>query len=186
MHIRLLTLSALVLASTSALAAFTGDYAPANWTAGTQTFGCGSSTVNTAGMPNTLVLQTLTGCANIGASYSLTNPIPATGTISFNWSYTGNAGAHNSTYNLNGTVTTLASGIAATSGTVTLPVTLGQTFVFGLAGGTNASLTVTNFNFAVPAATSVPTLDFWAKMGLSALLAGTALVALRRRNQKRD
>jgi len=177
---RLMVLAGLAAASGAVLAAFTGPYAAANWTALPQSFGCGSAVVDTSGMPNTLVLQTITGCANIGATYQLTNPIPTTGTISFNWSYT-SAGAYSGNYALGGANTQLASGVGPASGTVTVPVTAGQTFNFSLAGGTNASLTITNFNFTAPV--QAPTMGEWAKLGMAGVLAVAAVAAIRRRSR---
>lgn len=169
-------------------AAFTGAYAPANWTTFTQTFGCGSSQVNIAGMPNTLVLRTSTACANIGAGYTLTGTLPANGTLSFNWSYDStsfnDAGVITSaTYSLGGVVTTLASNDGPQNGVVSIPVVAGQSFAFTLNGSTNAVFTITNFNAppAPPVATvqPVPTVDTWAKIGLAALLALVAIWKLR-------
>lgn len=47
-----LLLPAVALICLPAWAAFSGSYAPANWTSFTQTFGCGSSQVDVSGMPN--------------------------------------------------------------------------------------------------------------------------------------
>lgn len=179
--------AAAALVSIPALAAFTGNYAPANWTPFTQTFGCGSSQVNTAGMPNTLVLRTFTGCANIGAAYTLTGIIPANGTLSFNWSYDStsfnDAGVVTSaTYTLAGVTTTLASNDGPQSGTVSIPVLAGQSFALTLNGSTNATYTITNFN-GPGAITPVPALDTWAKLGMAGLLGLTAAWALRRQRR---
>lgn len=170
-----------------AWAAFTGNYAQANWTPFTQTFGCGSSQVDTAGMPNTLVLRTFTGCANIGAGYTLTGIIPANGTLSFNWSYDStsfnDAGVVTSaTYTLAGVTTTVASNDGPQSGTVSIPVLAGQSFSLTLNGSTNATYTITNFN-GPGAITPVPTLDTWAKIGMAGLLGLTAAWAMRRQRR---
>lgn len=177
-------LSAALLVCMPARADFSGSYAPANWTPFTQTFGCGSSQVNTAGMPNTLVLRTFTGCANISSSYTLTGNIPANGTLSFSWSYDStsfnDAGVVTSgSYTLAGVTTTLGSNDGPQSGTVSIPVVAGQTFSLTLNGSTNAVFTITNFN-APSGIISVPALDTWAKVGLAGLLALTAAWALRR------
>jgi len=164
-------LSAALLVCMPARADFSGSYAPANWTPFTQTFGCGSSQVNTAGMPNTLVLRTFTGCANISSSYTLTGNIPANGTLSFSWSYDStsfnDAGVVTSgSYTLAGVTTTLGSNDGPQSGTVSIPVVAGQTFSLTLNGSTNAVFTITNFN-APSGIVSVPALDTWAKVGLA-------------------
>lgn len=170
-----------------ASAAFTGAYAPANWTPFTQTFGCGSSTVDVSGAPGSVALRTVTGCANIAASYVLTGNVPATGTLSFDWSYTSNSGAVTriASYTLDGVTTTLATGFGPANGTVSIPVTAGQPFQFTLQGGLNASLTITNFNAPQPPApppgpAAIPTLGEWARIGLAGLLGLLAWGALRR------
>lgn len=168
-------------------AAFTGAYAPANWTTFTQTFGCGSSQVNIAGMPNTLVLRSLTGCANIGASYTLTGTLPMSGNLSFNWSYDSTSFFDatvitSATYSLGGVVTTLASNDGPQNGVVSIPVVAGQSFALTLNGSTNAVFTITNFNAPAPPVATVqpvPTVDTWAKIGLAALLALVAVWKLR-------
>lgn len=168
-------------------AAFTGAYAPANWTPFTQTFGCGTSQVNTAGMPNILVLRTFTGCANIGASYTLTGTLPASGTLSFDWSYDSTSFndanvVTSASYSLGGVVITLALNDGPQNGTVSIPVVAGQSFAFTLNGSTNAVFTITNFNAPappVPAVQPVPTVDTWAKIGLAAMLALVAIWKLR-------
>ena len=182
--------AALLSVSLPASAAFTGAFAPANWTPFTQTLGCGSSTIDVSGMPNTLVLRTLTGCANIAASYTLTGNIPATGSLSFDWSYTSNspAGTRIASYTLNGVTTNLATGLGPANGTVTIPVTAGQPFQFTLQGGTNASLTITNFNAPQPPApppgpAAIPTLGEWARIGLAGLLGLLAWGTLRRQRR---
>lgn len=176
--------SAALLVCIPAWAAFTGSYAPAQWTPFTQAFGCGSSQVNTVGMPNTLVLRSVTGCANIGASYTLSGNIPGSGTLSFSWSYDStsfnDAGVVTSaSYTLAGVTTTLATGDGPQSGTVSIPVVAGQSFSLSLAGSVNAEYTITNFN-GPPAITPVPTLDTWAKAVMAGLLGLTAVWGLRR------
>lgn len=191
---RALPLGALAIAalctSLPAAAAFTGAYAPANWTPFTQTFGCGSSTIDVSGVPNTVALRTVTGCANIAVSYSLTGNIPATGTLSFDWSYTSNSFAVTriASYTLNGVTTNLATGLGPANGTVTIPVTAGQPFQLTLQGGTNASLTITNFNAPQPPApppgpAAIPTLGEWARIGLAGLLGLLAWGTLRRQRR---
>ncbi len=178
-------LLAVVAASTSfpASAAFTGPYAPANWTPFTQVFVCGTSEVVLTGMPNSLVLRTITGCANIGAGYSLTANIPASGTLSFDWTYSSaSAQPPLARYFLGGVGTTLATGNVVSAGTVSIPVVAGQTFSLNLDGSTDATFTITNFNGPLPVAvpTPVPTLDEWARIALAGLLALTAFAVLRR------
>lgn len=172
-----------VAAALPAWAAFSGSYAPSNWTAIPQSFGCGSGSVSTAGAPNSIVLQTITGCANISVEYVLTNNFPANGTLSFSWAYTSNAASgREASYVLNGVPTVLATGTGPQNGTVSVAVTSGQPFRFVLAGGTNATLTISNFSAPEPPV-PVPTLDFWARVGLAGLLGLTALWALRRQRR---
>jgi len=172
------------LICTPAWAAFTGSYAPANWTPVTQAFGCGTSQVDVSAMPNTLTLRTNTACAGIGAGYNLTGTIPVNGTLTFDWTYTGTNAAHTSSYTLAGVTTTLGSGNSPGAGTVSIPVTAGQTFAFTLNGGVSATLGITNFSGPqAVVATPVPTLDTAGLAGLAGLLGLTALWALRRQRR---
>ncbi|WP_228854607.1 hypothetical protein [Desulfomarina profundi] len=82
----------LLLVSLNAHAAvndFTGEFANANWTAGVQVFGCGSSSV-TENSTN-ITIETANNCASIGANYTHTNSgggASRAGTASFSYSVT--------------------------------------------------------------------------------------------------
>ena len=164
-----------------AYAGFTGPYAPSQWATGNQTFGCGSSEVDTSGMPDTLILLTSTGCSNIATSYRLTDPIPVSGTFTFNWNYVGIGAHHTGSYLLDGVETVLANGNGTAAGSITLPVTAGQSFKFQLVGGSSVSLMITNFMASVPAPTvfAVPIMPAWAKGVLVLLLAAAAFFSIR-------
>lgn len=183
-RVRILVACVLAFVSLSVWAAFGGPYAAANWTPFTQTFGCGTSQVDTSGMPGTLTLKTITGCANISAGYTLTANIPETGTIVFDWSYASASvgGGTSASYTLAGVTTTLASGNTTASGTASIPVVAGQSFSLDLAGGTNATLTITNF-FGPGGPAAVPALDVWGQIALAGLLGLAGVWAMRR--QKR-
>ena len=165
--------------SSPAWATFTGAYAQANWTPVTQSFGCGVSSVITLGMPASVRLETFTSCANIIAGYTLTGNIPASGTLSFDWSYTSNFNVGRSaSYTLNGVSTTLATGFGPANGSVSIPVVAGQSFSFTLLGGTDASLTISNFSGPQPAPANplaVPTLSEWSRIALVLLLGVCAI-----------
>lgn len=186
---RLLRLIPAALAAVAfpAMAAFTGDFAPANWTPNAQSFGCGTAAVDQSAMPAAVTLQTNTACASIGASYNLTNPVTTSGTISFSWSFSGSNIGHGGVYAVDGTTTVFATGIGAFSGTATVPVVAGQSFLFGLNGGVAANLTISNFSF-VPAVVappagpaSIPTLSEWGLIIMSALIAMFGIARTRRR-----
>lgn len=186
---RLLRLIPAALAAVAfpAMAAFTGDFAPANWTPNAQSFGCGTATVDQSAMPASVTLRTLTGCASIGASYNLTNPVATSGTISFSWVFSANNFGQSGLYAVDGATTVLANGPGATAGTATVPVLAGQTFLYGLNGGVNANLTISNFSF-VPAVVappagpaSIPTLSEWGLIIMSALIAMFGIARTRRR-----
>jgi hypothetical protein len=128
-----------------------GQFDPANWTIGTQSFGCGSSSVDTSAAPASVTLATGTGCASIGASFDY--PVaPTTGTVTFTYNYSGNVpSTFPASYRVDGVTTQFSdnAGASTQSGTVTFAITQGQTFGFlfqaSSSDGSGGTLTISNF-----------------------------------------
>lgn len=149
------TAAAVVSTAGVAQADFTGDYAPANWTTIT-----GSPDANVANDGMTAVLTGSDAGALDVLEYQVT--VAATGTFSFDWSYTnllGDLGSYDYAGILNGgNFTLLATNQDAfpgpsVGGSTTVDVTVGDSFSFvvvtldGLLGA--GELTINNFNATV-------------------------------------
>ena len=139
----------------AARADFSGDYAPANWSASTQNFGCGTSSVDDSTAPASISFLTHNYCADIGVWYSIT--APKAGDISFSWNMpavSDNTGTHSADYQIDGTNTTISSlpGGQSASGTTTFSVTAGQQITLHFKGRSISRFDISSFNFmAAPA-----------------------------------
>ena len=146
---------------------FTGAFAPANWTfANTNANG----SVNTTSAPASIALTGGNNGSGSAGNSNYTIVVPASGNISFNWNYSTSDGANwdRPRILINGTPTILSgyntSGATSQSGTMTVPVTAGQTFGFNMNTLDNsfgaATVTISNFN-----ATATPPIQWTASNG---------------------
>jgi hypothetical protein len=142
----------------AAFADFSGQFAATNWTIATQTFGCGSSSVNISGAPASVALSTGTGCSDIGASFTFPSA-PSAGTVAFSYTYVvgfDGPAHYPASYVVNGVSTQFSNnaGAASQSGNFTFQVQQGQSFGFVFqaanSSGQADSLTISNFSFAPP------------------------------------
>jgi hypothetical protein len=116
-------------------AGFSGAFAPSNWTLCNPNGGNG--TVNTAGAPSTIILNSAANngfFTNVATITNYQTTIPCSGTITVNWSFVGLDGAFWDPfgYSINGTFNQLtnSSGASSQSGSATITVTAGQLFAF--------------------------------------------------------
>ncbi|WP_298115869.1 hypothetical protein, partial [Flavobacterium sp.] len=161
--------SIVVLTGTTPLttsSGFTGAFAPANWNF-VNTNANGS--VNTAAAPASIAITGGNNGSGSAGNSNYTIVVPTSGNISFNWNYTTTDGANwdRPRILINGTPTVLTgyntSGSTSQSGTMTVPVTAGQTFGFNVFTLDNSfgAATVTFSNFVA----STPTLQWTASNG---------------------
>lgn len=149
-----LTLSlALGLASLNGSAQFSGPFDPSNWTL-TNVDVNSDANVNTAGAPASITFNGndsgAGGCCSLYDDYSVTIPCgdAGSGTLSFNYNFT-NPDIESFSYVVNGVATFVTS--STTSGTVSIPVSAGNTFGFRITTQDDCCgmgvLVVTNFAY---------------------------------------
>ncbi len=196
----------LALAPLSAMADFSGAFAPANWTTtllGSPAGGGGAS-VDTSlapasikiiggdsvspGGPESLTPACTTGIGTCEIRYTIT--APTWGAVNFDWAYTTtdpDGPGLDLFLVVNGVPTQLSdnAGAATQGGTHSLTVPAGQTFGFALncrdciKGA--AEVVVSNFSFSETSTAPVPTLSEWAMALLAALMALSAGMLVRGR-----
>ncbi|WP_432670335.1 beta strand repeat-containing protein [Flavobacterium sp. SM2513] len=156
-----------VVESVESVADFTADYAPSNWIF-TNTNADGN--VNTTDAPASLNITSGNNDTNTSGTTDYSITIPASGTLSFNWSYT--TSDEGPQYDIpqfvyNNLVTTFTDydtdGSSTQSGTITLEVTEGATFVLRMHTTDNVAgaATVVISNFQAPQLTPVEANVLW-------------------------
>ncbi|MBA6411607.1 IPTL-CTERM sorting domain-containing protein [Parahaliea sp. F7430] len=188
----------LAIFAAPSFAGFSGSYAPSNWSTtltGTPPGG-GGAAVDTSGAPNQIVLIGGDDDCDDDCELQYTTSVAATGTLSFNWSYS-TTDVDGPEYDVfiilhDGSREQLSddAGPATQSGSKSLNVSAGDTFGFALncedciEGA--AEVTISAFNAPEPAvateATAVPTLPLWGLALLTLLL--LVIVASQRRHLK--
>lgn len=149
----------IVCASLAAHADFSGDFALSNWTPETQTFGCGTSSVDYTNAPASVTFLTSNNCADISVWNRIT--APKTGVVSFDWdmsAVSGGGGDHWAQYSVDGTNTQIVNlpGASTGSGSVTFNVQAGQQIALQYKGRTNSQFEISNFVFKPVSATAAP------------------------------
>lgn len=139
------------------------QFATSRWSASTQTFGCGGSSVSADSA--SVELNTANGCAAISASYTH-DGVDEAGTVTFDWTVDQSA-AHSYEARAGVSGDTLQTLTASTPaiGTASLAVVPGDqvTFnVFKTSGAGISTLRITNFEF-IPADAAPPTLAAFAR-----------------------
>lgn len=185
--------AALLGLSMPALAQFSGDYAPANWTTShVSEASTDMGTVDISSVPDSITLYGSDAAPDLSSVFfsrlEFTIVASAAGQVSFSWSYASNDGTADPLYDPAGyrlgvlqadlNQLSVNGGSVAQNGTVSFNVTAGQTFGFYVSSddnfGGNAILTISDFTTApIPEPASV------AMMSLGLL--GIATVAARRR-----
>ncbi|MCS6979747.1 MAG: PKD domain-containing protein [Flavobacteriales bacterium] len=137
---------------------FAGAYAPSNWT----TFNNNSDgIVNAAGAPSSISIVSGNNGSGTSGTNGWTITVPATGNITFSWSYTTTDGPQwdYPQYVINNGTPQLFPGYSTSggvnqSGTATIPVTAGSTFTLQMYTVDNVvgAATVTITNFTAPTA----------------------------------
>jgi hypothetical protein len=181
---------AFLLVPLYALADFSGEYDPANWTvtlSGNPPGGGGS--VDESNAPTSITIiggdnGCTTGDHTCPTDYTIT--VPADGQISFDWDYTttdSDGPSWDIFLIINGTVVTQLSddnGSNSQSGSESVTVTTGDTFGFrvdcvdGMFGA--ATVVISNFN----GPTTIPTLTEWGMIIFALIMSLTAYWFLRR------
>ncbi len=182
----------------AATAGFTGIYDFSTWTK-TSTFG--DPVVSSVDVTQqTLTILEPNNSAGGGApqEYDVSHVVPASGTVSFSWSFDAtidpccsgfNFYVNGVLHNLIGGNFTSPSNFPATtgSGSFSIAVNAGDTITFGAFsedGCCGASTNVvTNFSAPTAAAAVIPTLSQWGMIMLSCLLVLGGVFSLRRRRQ---
>lgn len=182
----------------AAAAGFTGTYDFSTWTK-TSTFGDAVvSSVDVTQQTLTILEPNNSAGGEAPQEYDVSHVVPASGTVSFDWSFDStidpccsgfNFYVNGVLHNLIGGNFTSPSNFPATtgSGSFSIAVNAGDTITFGgfsEDGCCGASTNViTNFSAPTAAAIAVPTLSEWGMIMLSCLLALGAAFSLRRRRQ---
>ncbi len=143
-------------ASTRPIADFSDVFEPDSWTVRTQSFGCGSSTVEPS--DTDVVLSTASGCAGIFSRYTHDTGAPFAGVVSFNYEVT-QSEPHNyeASVVILGQPELLLATNAPASGRFELSVPAGaqlQFVVRKIGGSINngiSRLRITDFQFVAPA-----------------------------------
>jgi hypothetical protein len=188
----------LCLPAHAATAGFNGIYDYSTWTK-TSTFG--DPVVSSVDVTQqTLTILEPNNSAGGGApqEYDVSHVVPASGIVSFNWSFDSTIDPCCSGFNfyVNGVLHNLIGGnftnpgnfsTVTGSGTFSIAVNAGDTITFGAFsedGCCGASTNViTNFSAPVGVAAAIPTLSEWGLIMLSGLLAFGGAFSLRRRRQ---
>jgi hypothetical protein len=169
---------------------FSGPYAPANWTT---TLNNSNGSVDTTGAPTSITILGSDNGSGLPGDTDFTIPVPASGTISFDWDYlTNDSGGPFFDvfgYLLNGTFVQLTDDLGglSQSGTTSVPVNAGDVFGFRVNSFDNdfgpAQATISNFDG--PGATNGPAIPEPTSLALFGMmaLAGGAYYRLRGRKQ---
>lgn len=148
------SLIVLLLLGNAALAQFSGDFAPANWTT---VLSNSNGSVNTAGAPASVVVIGSNNGSGFSGFTEFRITAPSHGIVTASWAYHTNdvdgPAFDLAFYNTHGVLTQLSNnaGPANQSGTLAFSVLAGQVFGFRQSTGDNvfgnATLTISNFVF---------------------------------------